>query len=234
MNVKGSGWRPRAGINALGAVTTGIVTLEVAISKFALGAYLVLILIPIMVALMWMIRRHYLELADAHEPETPLDPADIVTRVLVPVAKLNIPALQALAFARAITRDGNVTAIHVSDTSEEVEELRKEWDSIPHGEARLTVIESPYRNLAGPLLAYIDALRETYPTDTVVVVLPEYVPGKWWEHLLHNQTALRLKAALLFQPGVIVANVPYHLAKHGHPSHPRPDALDKLPVSTGS
>ena len=79
--------------------------------------------------------------------------------------------------------------------------------------ASLEIIESPFRSLAGPLLAYIDAVHETHPRDTLVVVLPEFVPGHWWEQLLHNQTALRLKAALLFQPGVIVANVPYHLAR---------------------
>jgi hypothetical protein len=78
--------------------------------------------------------------------------------------------------------------------------------------ANLVAIESPYRSLAGPLLRYIDALHESHPEDTLVIVLPEYVPSHWWEHLLHNQTALRLKAALLFHPGVIVANVPYHLA----------------------
>jgi hypothetical protein len=77
----------------------------------------------------------------------------------------------------------------------------------------LVIIESPYRSLAGPLLAYIDALQETHPADTVTVVLPEYVPNHWWEHLLHNQTALRLKAALLFHPGVVVTNVPYHVSR---------------------
>ena len=81
-----------------------------------------------------------------------------------------------------------------------------------HGMANLVIIESPYRSLAGPLLRYIDALHETHPDDTLVIVLPEFVPRHWWEHVLHNQTALRLKAALLFHPGVIVASVPYHLA----------------------
>ena len=75
------------------------------------------------------------------------------------------------------------------------------------------MIDSPYRSLAGPLLAYIDALRDIDPHETVTVILPEFVPSHWWEHLLHNQTALRLKAALLFHPGIVLTNVPYHLAR---------------------
>src|SRR5581483_12044139 len=89
-------------------------------------------------------------------------------------------------------------------------ELQKEWLGWQPG-IEMVIIESPFRSLGGPLLAYIDALQETYPKDTITVVLPEYVPSHWWEHFLHNQTALRLKAALLFHPGVVVASVPYHL-----------------------
>ena len=89
--------------------------------------------------------------------------------------------------------------------------LRREWQEWEPG-VEMVIIESPYRSLAGPLLAYIDALKESNPKDTITVVLPEYVPSRWWEHLLHNQTALRLKAALLFHPGIVVTNVPYHMA----------------------
>ncbi len=118
-----------------------------------------------------------------------------------------------MALGRVIAGNGPLTAVHVTDSSEDVERVRKQWESCPCGDAELVVLESPYRALASPLLAYIDALHESYPQDTIIVVLPEFVPGHWWEHLLHNQTALRLKAALLFHPGVIVANVPYHLAR---------------------
>jgi len=89
---------------------------------------------------------------------------------------------------------------------------RAEWVRSAHGMANVVIIESPYRSLAGPLLRYIDALHERHPDDTLVIVLPEFVPRRWWEHVLHNQTALRLKAALLYHPGVIVASVPYRLA----------------------
>ena len=145
-------------------------------------------------------------------PETPLDPADVRLRVIVPIAALNVPARQALAFARAMTNDNSVIGVYVTDDAGAAERLQAEWARSAHGKANLVIIESPYRSLAGPLLRYIDALHETHPDDTLVIVLPEFVPRHWWEHVLHNQTALRLKGALLFHPGVIVASVPYHLA----------------------
>jgi hypothetical protein len=189
------------------------VTVEVAVSKFTLGAWMVLVLIPILIGMMWAIRSHYLQLESYQRPETPLDPRDVRLRAIVPIASLNIPARQALAFARAMTGDDAVTAVHVTDDPDSAERLEEEWRGSTVRMTNLVVIESPYRSLAGPLLRYIDALHESHPDDTLVIVLPEYVPRHWWEHLLHNQTALRLKAALLFHPGVIVANVPYHLAR---------------------
>jgi amino acid transporter len=208
------GWRWRAAFNGLGATATAVVTVVVGVAKFALGAWMVLALVPLLVAMMWGIRRHYLRLErGAQRPETPLDPAQIHPRVIVPIARLDLPARQALAFARAIAGDRAVRAVHVADSAEAAEHFHLEWDQWPHGEAGLVLIESPYRSLAGPVLAYIDTVHRAHPDDTIVVVLPEYVPGHWWEQLLHNQTALRLKATLLFHPGVIVANVPYHLGR---------------------
>jgi Amino acid permease len=207
------GWRWRAAINTLGAATTGVVAVEVAVSKFLLGAWMVLVFVPVLIGMMWAIRQHYRRMEGELRPETPLDPAEIHPRVIVPIGGVNVPAQQAMAFARAIAGDGPLTAVHVTDSAEEAERVRAAWEGCPCGDAELVVIESPYRALAAPLLAYIDGLHETHPLNTIVVVLPEYVPGHWWEHLLHNQTALRLKAALLFHPGVIVANVPYHLAR---------------------
>ncbi|HKG26572.1 MAG TPA: amino acid permease, partial [Thermomicrobiales bacterium] len=206
-------WRVRAAINGLGAVTTGIVAIEVAISKFLLGAWMVLILVPLLVVMMWRVGQHYRRIGGAQRPETPLDPAELRLRPIIPVANLAIPAQQALAFARAIAPDEAITLVHVADDLAAAEPLRGEWERWPHGGARLVVVESPYRALGGPLLRYIDEVEEAYPGDTLMVILPEYVPGRWWEHLLHNQTAFRLKASLLFHPGVIVANVPYHVAR---------------------
>jgi hypothetical protein len=206
------GWRWRAAINGLGALTTGIVAIEVAISKFALGAWMVLVLVPILIGIMWSVRQHYQRLEGARRAETPMLPELVVVRAVVPVAEVGVPARQALAYARAVAADdAHVVAVHVTDDLASAEKLRREWQEWEPG-IEMVIIESPFRSLAGPLLAYVDALKESYPTDTLTVVLPEYVPSRWWEHLLHNQTALRLKAALLFHPGIVVTNVPYHMA----------------------
>jgi hypothetical protein len=130
----------------------------------------------------------------------------------VPISSLNQIALQTLAYARSIARDADdsITAVHISDDPAEAEALRAEWEK-RHSGVPLTIVESPYRSLVGPLLAYVDALHARHPEKTLTVILPEMVPAHWWEQILHNQTALRLKAALLFRPGIVVASVPYHL-----------------------
>jgi amino acid transporter len=210
--LRGPGWRRSATINGIGAVATALVTLVIAVTKFAEGAWLVILLIPMLIGGFWAIHRHYLELERARRAETPLRAEEVTIRAVVPLVDLGVPARQALAFARAMARsDDNVVAVHVSDDLKEAEQLRREWEEAQNG-IELIIVESPFRSLDGPLLAYIDALKDTHPRDTITVVLPEYVPSHWWEHLLHNQTALRLKAALLFHPGVVVTNVPYHMA----------------------
>ncbi|MBV9172376.1 MAG: APC family permease [Chloroflexi bacterium] len=207
------GWQRSAVINGVGAVTTAIVTLVIAFTKFGEGAWLVVLLIPLLILGFWGIHRHYQTLERARRAETPLFPEQVVVRTVVPVADIGVQARQALAFARAIAPDDrHVVAVHVTDEAASAERLRHEWEEWEPG-VELIIVESPYRSLAGPLLAYIDALKETHPRDTITIVLPEFVPSHWWEQLLHNQTALRLKAALLFHPGVVVANVPYHMAR---------------------
>jgi hypothetical protein len=194
-------------------VTTAVVTLVIAFSKFAEGAWLVILLIPMLISGFYAIHVHYKRMDGARRAETPLLPEEVLIRAVVPVADLGIPARQALAFARAVTQDDSrVVAVHVTDDVAAAEQLRREWEEWEPG-IQLILIESPFRSLAGPLLAYLDAVKEQNPHDTLTVILPEYVPSSWWEHLLHNQTALRLKAALLFHPGVVVANVPYHMVK---------------------
>jgi amino acid transporter len=206
-----TGWRWRATINGVGAVTTGIVAIEVAVTKFALGAWMVLVLVPVLIGIMWAVHQHYLRLEGARRAETPTVPEEIVIRAVVPVAELGVPARQALAFARAMAPDdAHVVVVHVTDDVATAEDLRRQWREWEPG-VEMIIIESPFRSLTGPLLAYIDALKDSNPHDTITVVLPEYVPSRWWEHLLHNQTSLRLKGALLFHPGVVVTNVPYHM-----------------------
>jgi hypothetical protein len=140
--------------------------------------------------------------------ETPLQPAGVRTVCVVPVVDLNALALQSLAMARSFTK--SVVAVHVSDDEKEIERLRTKWmlwgNHIP-----LEIIDSPYRSLVPPLLRYIDSIDRQMSGDTVIVVLPELVATRWWHNLLHNQTALRLKAALLYRPGIVVVSVPYHL-----------------------
>jgi hypothetical protein len=173
---------------------------------------------------LYAIHQHYRRLDGARRAETPLLPEEVVVRAVVPVAELGVPARQALAYARAIAPDdAHVVAVHVTDDVKAADHLRRQWEEWEPG-VELLIIESPFRSLTGPFLAYIDALHEQHPHDTITVIVPEYVPSRWWEHLIHNQTALRLKAALLFHPGIVVANVPYHVARAEVPGHPG-DAL---------
>lgn len=209
------GWQLLLVLNGLGALATGIVTLVVGVSKFILGAWMVLVLIPILVAMMWKINRHYRGLSEAATgwAETPVHPETVRLRTIVPIADLTTPARQALAYALATSDADHVVAVHVTDDEEKAEKIREKWEKSPYLRAQLVIIESPFRSLLSPLLAYIDAMHEAHPSDVITIVLPEYVPGHWWEHLLHNQTALRIKGALLFRRGVITASVPYHM--HG-------------------
>src|SRR5205823_385435 len=123
------GWRWRAAINGLGAATTAVVAVEVAISKFALGAWIILLIVPALIVVLWSIRQHYLRVAQAITPETPVERARVRPRVMVPVARLNVATKQALAFAGAIAPDGAVTAVHVADSADEATDFRAEWDA---------------------------------------------------------------------------------------------------------
>jgi len=216
--VREPGWQRSAVINGVGAVATGIVTIVIAITKFVHGAWLVVLLIPLLIGMFYAIHTHYKRLEGARRAETPLLPEEVVVRAVVPVGEVSVPARQALAYARAIARDdGHVVAVHVTDDVAAAEGIRRQWEEWEPG-VELVIIESPYRSLTGPLLAYIDALQESNPRDTITVIIPELVASRWWEHLLHNQTALRLKANLLFHPGIVVANVPYHVAARRSPA----------------
>jgi amino acid transporter len=203
------GWRRRAAFNAIGAVATAVVAVVVGLAKFALGAWMVLILIPVLIALMWSIHRHYRRVGDA----LTADPTDGVLvlpkpRVIVPVSRIDRATLSALSFARAIAPDA--IAVHVSDGPEEAAEMRRRWERLD-GDMQLAIVESPYRVLIAPLIAYIDALERQDPERPVTVVLSEFVPQRFWDYLLHNQTALRLKLRLFFRRNTVVVDVPYHL-----------------------
>jgi hypothetical protein len=165
--------------------------------------------VPILFALMTAINRHYARIKVSLAPDEGgvMLPARVHAVVLV--SKLHKPTLRALAYARA-TRPDTLTALTVGTNTDEVRELQADWTqrAIP---VELTILDSPYRDITGPVLDYVARLRADAPRDLVVVYLPEYVLGRWWEHLLHNQSALRLKARLLFQRGVAVTSVPWQL-----------------------
>jgi len=218
------GWQSSIIFNGVGAVATFLVLLIVATTKFLDGAWMVVVLLPLLILMFRAINRHYSQAAEELAAETPIDPSEISHLVIVPISTLNQVALQTLAYARSIARDPDdrVVAVHISEDAEEAERLGREWEEWQCG-VPLVIIESPYRSLVGPLLAYIDTVHAQWPQRTLSVIVPEFVPSHWWEQLLHNQTALRLKAALLFRPGIVVTNVPYHLKKRPA-SPPRPAA----------
>jgi amino acid transporter len=207
------GWQRGIVINGVGAFITGSVAVIVAATKFTQGAWMILLLIPFIVLVLYAIYRHYQTVHEqlALDPQsTALKLTDTKPIVIVPLSALNKGVLPALAFAHAIS--DSVTAVHVTDDVADAERLRREWEAwnqnIP-----LVIIESPYRSLMQPLLAYIEARRANDPDRLIAVVLPEFVAKHWWEWFLHGQSALRLKAALYFHPNTVVANVPYHLKR---------------------
>ena len=204
------GWRWRAGLNGMGALATGVVAIIVGVAKFALGAWMVLLLIPLLIGLMWSIGKHYrsVERALAVDPMSGALPKRVAPRVLVPVSRIDRATLNALAFATSISAD--VTAVHVSNDADDLAQIKQEWERWA-GPVSLVILESPYRALMGPLMAYIDATDREDPAQPTTLVLPEFVPEHFWEYPLHNQTALRLKLRLFFRRNTVVVDVPYHL-----------------------
>ncbi|HEX4361332.1 MAG TPA: hypothetical protein VH141_27600, partial [Pseudonocardia sp.] len=196
-------------INAVGASFCAVVLVIVVVTKFTKGAYLVLIAMPLLYALMRAINRHYERVATELESEAHGLMLPSRNHVVVLVSKLHRPTMRALAFAKA-TRPDTLTALTVNVDKDDTRRLMVEWEKhdLP---VPLTVLESPYREVTRPIIGYIKSLREDRPRDIVSVFIPEYVVGHWWEQLLHNQSALRLKGRLLFQPGVMVTSVPWQL-----------------------
>ena len=198
-------------INGVGLTMTGAVLVIVLLAKFTQGAYIAIIAMGALFGIMKLIRRHY----DAVARETALvDGEDRVlpsrVRAIVLVSKLHKPTLRAVAFAKA-ARPSTLEALTVSVDAEETERLVKTWEEANLG-IPLKVVASPYREVTNPILDYVRNIRNESPRDVVTVYIPEYVVGHWWEQILHNQSALRLKGRLLFTPGVMVTSVPFLLA----------------------
>ena len=202
------GWWLTISINGVGAVVTGVVLVIVGVTKFQYGAWMVMLVLPLIVLLLYGINRHYTRVADAlvlTDLSLPVAPP-VPPVVIVPIARLDRSAAAAVAFARSISP--KVRAVHISYDEKGAAEFRARWERWA-GRVPLEIVESPYRSLTPPLLAYIDAL-DRGGDEPITVVLAEFVPRSWWEFILHSQTAFRLKASLLFRPNTVVIDVPYH------------------------
>lgn len=206
---KKSHWKKSLVINAIGATATGIVLFVFIATKFIHGAWVVVFLIPLLVLLFLRIHRHYIEVAQQLSTEGLGQLRPIHHEVIVPISGIHRGVVEALEYAKSIAPH-HVTAVYVNLDDEAAQKLRQKWQQWGSG-VNLVVVASPYRSLARPLLNYVDRVRRTRPGVVITIVLPEFVPAKWWQNLLHNQNTLFLKGALLFKKGLVVTNVPYHL-----------------------
>ena len=196
-------------INAVGASLTGLVLVIVLVTKFTGGAYLVVIAVPLLVLLMRGINRHYARVSRELQPQPHARQLPSRVHAVVLVSTLHQPALRALAYARA-TRPSTLTALTVRVDPDETDALSRAWTAadLP---VPLTILDSPYREITEPIVDHIARIRRESPRDLVAVFVPEYVVGRWWEELLHNHSALRLKVRLRLVGGVMVTSVPYLL-----------------------
>jgi hypothetical protein len=212
LRVRGAGWRRRLLVNGLGAIVTTVVLAIVVYEKFFGGAYLVVILIPVLVAGMLFIHRQY----RASAAQLAIDPDAVIPtprrddRIIVPVAGIDRAVVQAVNIGRSIGPD--TRAVIISDRPDDALRLRDEWDR-RFADVPLDVVESPYRALAGPMLAYLDWLDEAWPwvgeQPITFVVIPEFVPRHWWERPLYNQSTKSLRAALIGRSHTVVVDMPY-------------------------
>ncbi|GLH73243.1 amino acid permease [Geothrix limicola] len=214
--LKGKAWQLKALINGMGAVTTLIVMLVIAVTRFTHGAWIVLVLVPAMVMTFFNIHRHYIRVksilagsrAEFHSPRK--------NRVVVLVSGIHSGVVQALNYAKVIADHGEVEALTVDFPDENgrdsaaLEKLRSDWPRYCEG-IPLRALRSPYRKIVEPIVDELDRMRRAEPEYTITVILPEFVTGHWWANLLHNQTAWRIKGTLLMKPKTVVISIPYHL-----------------------
>ncbi len=204
-----SHWKKYLVINGIGAISTFVVLMVFILTKFMHGAWIVVVLIPLLVLMFLRIHRHYFEVAQQLSTEGLEGLRPIRHEVIVPISGIHRGVIAALEYAKSIAPH-HVTAVYVNLDEETTQKLREKWQQWGSG-VNLVVVASPYRSLLRPLLNYVDRVKRSSPGDVITIVLPEFVPAKWWQNLLHNQNTLFLKGALLFKRGVVVTNVPYHL-----------------------
>jgi hypothetical protein len=206
------GWRYGLSVNGLGTVLTAVVLVVLAVTKFTHGAWAVLVLIPLLVAIFSQIHAHYVRVAEQLSLTTAAKPQPVrrLTAVVL-VSGLHKGTLPALELARSLAPD-NVTAVTVNLDADHIAKIQSRWADWGC-EVPLVVLDSPYRSLITPLLNYIDEVDGRYSDDELLIILPEFVPAHWWEAFLHNQTGLILRTALMFQKGKTVVSVPYKLGR---------------------
>lgn len=203
-------WMVKMIINGFGAICTFIVMLVFAITKFMDGAWIIIILIPIMVSIFFSIHHHYKSLAQKLSLDNySSHPYAVRNRVILLVSGVHCGTLNALDYARTLGAD--LTALHVSIDHNEAEKVRSKWNIYGEG-IRLVILDSPYRLLVEPVLGYIEKISSVrQPNELMTIVVPQFIPAHWWENLLHNQTALILRFALLFKPNIVIVEVPYQI-----------------------
>jgi amino acid transporter len=210
LRLRESGWRWRAALNGVGAVVTGLVMVTIAVTKFSHGAWIVLILIPLLVVLFALMHRHYDDVARQLSLDDFTWPPPMSNTVLVLVGDLHRGVITALQYAKTLSPSPK--AVFVETDPERTRRLEEKWGKWGMG-VPLIVLSSPYRSLLGPLNEYLDTLQRLGPNHMVTLVLPEFLPARWWQQILHNQTALLIKGTFLFRKNVVITDVPHHL-KH--------------------
>jgi amino acid transporter len=202
-------WKKSIVINAVGALATFVVLCVFIATKFLHGAWIVVMVVPLLVLVFKSINHHYVTVAKQLSTEGLEQLRPLRHRVIVPISGIHRGVLCALQYAQSIACD-RVQAVYVDFEEETTANLKDKWERWGAG-VQLVVLRSPYRELTRPLLKHINRLKRENSNDMITVVLPEFIPAKWWQHMLHNQSSLLLKGSLLFKKGVIVTSVPYHL-----------------------
>jgi hypothetical protein len=207
-------WALKMAVNGFGAALTAVVTLVFAVTKFHDGAWVVILVIPALVAVFYAIHRHYLALARQLSLDDFGPPARVDRhRVILPISGVHRGVVAGLRYARALSDD--VTAVYVSTDPEQAAAVQKKWGLWGAG-VRLVVVSSPYRLLVEPIVGYIKEVAvHRQPNEVITVVVPQFVPRRSWHNLLHAQTAILLRLALLFERGIVITSVPYQVGEEG-------------------
>ncbi|HEY3374058.1 MAG TPA: APC family permease [Candidatus Aquicultor sp.] len=209
--VRGKGWIKKAIINGLGALTTFTVLMVVAITKFALGAWIVIAVIPILITIFLRIKKHYNKVAQSLTLCNLKPPKPGKNWVLMCIGGVHCGTLEALRYAKMISSGNSVNVIYVNTQGEVPTNILEKWETFGFS-TPLEVLESPYRDIITPIINRVREIHNANPDDFITIVVPEFVVSKWWEQLLHNQTAFILRTRLMLQPKVIISSVPYQLS----------------------